>query len=210
MKINEMEQLVGIQKKNIRFYEEQGLLHPRRNLANGYREYSDADAELLMKIKLLRRLEVPIEEIHRILDGELSLADCIENHRVLLNHRQHSLELVKQICEELPDSIQALEPQQHLTRMETLEQEGNPFMNVSKADVKKKKRSAILSASVMIATMLFWDGLILCANHYDPIPWGFVAILILMPGAVVVGVLLALKERMKEIDGGEENEALQY
>ena len=39
MKINEVEALVGITKKNIRFYEEQGLLKPGRNSQNGYREY---------------------------------------------------------------------------------------------------------------------------------------------------------------------------
>ena len=37
MKINQVEQLVGITKKNIRFYEEQGLLSPGRNRENGYR-----------------------------------------------------------------------------------------------------------------------------------------------------------------------------
>ena len=37
MKINEVEALVGITKKNIRFYEAQGLLSPRRNSQNGYR-----------------------------------------------------------------------------------------------------------------------------------------------------------------------------
>ena len=34
MKINEVEALVGITKKNIRFYEEQGLLKPGRNLSS--------------------------------------------------------------------------------------------------------------------------------------------------------------------------------
>ena len=39
MKINEVEAQVGITKKNIRFYEDQGLLKPHRNSQNGYREY---------------------------------------------------------------------------------------------------------------------------------------------------------------------------
>ena len=56
MKINEAEQIVGIAKKNIRFYEEQGLLRPGRNKENGYRIYSQADAQTLLKIKLLRQL----------------------------------------------------------------------------------------------------------------------------------------------------------
>ena len=40
MKINEVEALVGIPKKNIRFYESEGLLKPERS-SNGYRDYSE-------------------------------------------------------------------------------------------------------------------------------------------------------------------------
>ena len=47
MKINEVEAQVGVTKKNIRFYEEQGLLKPGRNLQNGYREYGDREVEQL-------------------------------------------------------------------------------------------------------------------------------------------------------------------
>ena len=36
MKINQVEELVGITKKNIRFYEDQGLISPERNRDNGY------------------------------------------------------------------------------------------------------------------------------------------------------------------------------
>ena len=43
MKINEVEALVGITKKNIRFYEAEGLLAPRRNSENGYRDYGEAE-----------------------------------------------------------------------------------------------------------------------------------------------------------------------
>ena len=53
MKINEVEQLVGVTKRNIRFYEKEGLLSPGRT-DNGYRDYGDADVEALRKIKLLR------------------------------------------------------------------------------------------------------------------------------------------------------------
>ena len=56
MKINEVEALVGITKKNIRFYEEQGLLKPGRNSQNGYREYGEPEVELLRQIKLLRKI----------------------------------------------------------------------------------------------------------------------------------------------------------
>ena len=44
MKINEVEAAVGVTKKNIRFYEEEGLITPSREPGNGYRSYSQADA----------------------------------------------------------------------------------------------------------------------------------------------------------------------
>ena len=37
MKINEVEAAVGVTKKNIRFYEEEGLITPGREPGNGYR-----------------------------------------------------------------------------------------------------------------------------------------------------------------------------
>ena len=55
LKINEVESLVGITKKNIRFYEEKGLLSPRRNSENGYRDYGEEEVAVLRRIKPLRR-----------------------------------------------------------------------------------------------------------------------------------------------------------
>ena len=82
MKINEVESLAGITKKNIRFYEEQGLLSPRRNPENGYRDYGDEEVQVLRRIKLLRKLDVPIEEIRLMLQG---------THTVGVEMRGHSL-----------------------------------------------------------------------------------------------------------------------
>ncbi|MCR5229198.1 MAG: MerR family transcriptional regulator, partial [Solobacterium sp.] len=52
MKINQVEELTGITRKNIRFYEEEGLISPKRNPANGYREYSLQDVDHLNRIRL--------------------------------------------------------------------------------------------------------------------------------------------------------------
>ena len=71
MKIYQVEELVGITKKNIRFYEEQGLLNPKRNPENDYREYSLEDVRVLEKIKLLRKLSIPIEEIRLLQKGRI-------------------------------------------------------------------------------------------------------------------------------------------
>ncbi|MDE7318096.1 MAG: MerR family transcriptional regulator, partial [Lachnospiraceae bacterium] len=43
MNIQELEKRTGITKQNIRFYERKGLLCPKRNTANNYREYTEED-----------------------------------------------------------------------------------------------------------------------------------------------------------------------
>ena len=58
MKIKQVEELVGITRKNIRFYEEQGLLSVER-AENGYREYSLKDVKRLQEIRFLRKLLSP-------------------------------------------------------------------------------------------------------------------------------------------------------
>ena len=60
MKIKQVEELVGITRKNIRFYEEQGLLNVER-AENGYREYHTADIARLQEIKLFRKMDISIE-----------------------------------------------------------------------------------------------------------------------------------------------------
>ena len=88
MKIYQVEELVGITKKNIRFYEDEGLLNPKRNPQNDYRDYSLEDVHRLERIKLLRKLSVPIEEIRLLLDGKGSFKSCrIPRNRMPLQRR---------------------------------------------------------------------------------------------------------------------------
>lgn len=76
MKIKEIEQRTGIARANIRFYESKGLLHPERQ-GNNYRDYSEGDVETLRKIILLRRLDMSIEDIQAVLNGELALQEAV-------------------------------------------------------------------------------------------------------------------------------------
>mgnify|MGYP001382523719 CR=1 FL=1 len=95
MKINEVEAAVGVTKKNIRFYEEEGLITPSREPGNGYRSYSQADVERLRRIKLLRKLDVPLAEIREMLEGQKTLAEGmgqqLERHPPQGSGRSHRL-----------------------------------------------------------------------------------------------------------------------
>ena len=75
MKIKQVEELVGITRKNIRFYEEQGLLNVER-AENGYREYHTADIARLQEIKLFRKMDISIEEMRALFEKRKSLQFC--------------------------------------------------------------------------------------------------------------------------------------
>lgn len=213
MKINQVEQAVGITKKNIRFYEDQGLVHPSRNLENGYRDYSEEDISILLKIKLLRKLSIPIDEIRRMQENRLSLPDCMMRHMICLDHEAKNLALIKEMCEELSrreESLLSLDASDYLIKMQQLEEGGTRFMDIGRKDRKKKKYGPLLAALVMILLMSALIMIFFWGNSVDPIPPGLLLFFIAIPLAVIIGVLLALRERFKEIEGGEENEAAKY
>lgn len=69
MLINEVCGLTGLTKKAIAYYEEQGLIEPKKN-SNGYREYSVDDIALLNEISLYRKLDIAIKDIKAILKSK--------------------------------------------------------------------------------------------------------------------------------------------
>ena len=139
MKINEVEALVNITKKNIRFYEEQGLLSPQRNTENGYRNYSEEDVQVLRQIKLLRKLGVPIEEIRHMLTGVHTVGDGMRRHLVSLEREKQNLEHSIAFCRNLQSmdtSISLLETEKFLSEMDELEKSGTTFKNKQISDIR--------------------------------------------------------------------------
>lgn len=97
MTIKEIEELTGMARANIRFYENEGLISPNRN-ANGYRDYSMQDAEILQKIKLLRSLHISLEEIKALHTGKHRLSDTLEQHIKHLAKQKTELDYAQRIC----------------------------------------------------------------------------------------------------------------
>lgn len=108
MKINEAEQVLGITKANIRFYEKEGLISPSRT-ENGYREYSEADIRQLKQIVILRKLGIPVQQIGDILDGALPLQEALEENIASLNAQidalNGALAMTKQLRQENRDTL---------------------------------------------------------------------------------------------------------
>lgn len=212
MKINEVEQQVGVTKKNIRFYEQQGLLHPKRNSENGYREYDEADVNCLKKIKLLRKLSMPIEEIRRIQSGELLLMDALNRQLIVLEREKANLAETSGLCRLILEDnnlYQNLSPDKYLERMMEMEEKGTKFRNVS-SDTIRKKRGSILAAIFFILIMAALIGTMVWGYTQDPIPNLLFGLFLLIPLFIICAVIVALLQRIKELEGGEEDVARKY
>ena len=213
MKIKQVEELVGITRKNIRFYEERGLLSVER-AENGYREYSLKDVKRLQEIRFLRKLFIPIEDMREVFEGKKSLTSCLEYQVEKMEREKKNLTQVQEFCETLLQeklTLEELDAEACLERMEQLEKEGTNFMNIQKTDVHKKKiRGAFLGAGIMLVLMAGTVGMILWGNSVDPLPIGWLLFLIAIPVAFVIAILVALRARLNEIKGGEEDEASKY
>ena len=213
MKIKQVEELVGITRKNIRFYEDQGLLNVER-AENGYREYHQEDVIRLQEIKLFRKMDISIEEMKLLFEKKKSLQICLEQHLKELDHRKEGLSKMQDMCERLileHRSLESLNAEDCLEEIEQMEKEGAKFMNVNKTDVHKKKRTgAIVGAAVMTVLMLVTIIIVFWANAQDPIPLGLLLLIAGIPAVIIAGTLIALAGRMKEIEGGEEDEASKY
>lgn len=96
MTIREMEERSGIDRANIRYYEKEGLLSPDRR-ANGYRDYSEEDLEMLLKIKLLRSLQITLEEIRQMQDGVIGLPDVLSRNLTDLKNVSRELQTAQEI-----------------------------------------------------------------------------------------------------------------
>lgn len=213
MKIKQVEELVGITSKNIRFYENQGLLTPER-AENGYREYHEQNIETLKKIKLLRKLGISVEEIRAVLNHSRSLEDCLEKHLTVLEKERENRLNMQRLSDAIlqqRDSIDTLNTNEWLDEMEKLEKEGVDFVNVSKIDIRmKKKMGAVIGGAVMIVLMLAMIGFFLWANSQETLPVGILIVFLGIPVIVIICIIVALRSRIREIEGGEEDEAAKY
>ena len=217
MKINEVESLVGITRRNIRFYEKEGLLAPVRNSQNGYREYGGAEVEALKQIKLLRKLGVPLDEIRRMQTGGGTVGDGMRRHLITLERERQDLDQAMELCRRMKDQevrLTDLDAELWLKEMEDLERKGTTFQNKQRGDVRVRRYvPPALAAVIMIALMAGVIALFVWAFTIDPAaapPIAVMAVLVAVPAVVILGIVLALVQRWREIRRGEEDEARKY
>ena len=120
MTIKEIETLSGLPRANIRYYESEGLITPRR-AENGYRDYSQADADTLLRIKLLRALGLTIEQLKTLACGEAALDAVLAERLQAMQQEQHALGRAEQVAEQLRQAkvdYQTLDAERYLAELE--------------------------------------------------------------------------------------------
>lgn len=104
MTIKEIENITGLARSNIRFYEKEKLISPVRNASNGYREYSEEDIKIIKKVAYLRTLGISVENIRRLSNKEVDLYEVIEEQKQNLEQQLSDLENAKIMCERMLSS----------------------------------------------------------------------------------------------------------
>ncbi len=66
MRIGELSKHTGVSIRMLRYYEEQGLLEPKRN-ASGYRDFAQEDVRTIERIQMLSLAGMNLTTIHQFL-----------------------------------------------------------------------------------------------------------------------------------------------
>ena len=214
MFINEVCHIVGLSRKSIRYYEENGLLSPKRNTENDYRMYTEEDIRKLKIIKFLRELDVPIRELKMLNEGTLTLQECMESRIYKIKEQEEKYLKVKEMCmeiEESNDTFSNIDITQYFQSMNTLNKEGFTMRDVRRSK-RKKITGAVLSSLIFGSFFIFLVSIITYfqVTEADKIPWLVYAFLMFLFGFPIVGIIVNLVNRIKEINGGEEDEASKY
>ncbi len=173
MGIKEVEKQTGISSQNIRFYERQGLLSPERNPENGYRMYGEEEVEQLKRIKLFRKLDMPVEDIRRLFSGEQSLQEALTAQRKREQDEKKHLEAVLKFYGRIRETeLDELQAEKYLRDMEEMERRGSVFAELAEdfiavAGAQAKREFSFRPDTMCMNSREFTDALCQYAREND-------------------------------------------
>ena len=100
MQLSALCKVCGLTKKAVEYYVDQQLVQPQI-LDNGYRDFSQQDAEVLKKVATLRRLGLSVQTIRTILFSETqpALLQAVQQKSILLDAEQGQLLLLRRLAD---------------------------------------------------------------------------------------------------------------
>ncbi len=117
--INKLAKMAGVSTRTLRWYDECGLLKPRRISSNGYRVYGQSEIDRLQQIMFYRELGVELSEIGHILSSSDfdGLAALQSHYEALCSRREQINVLIKNV----ENSIKAMKGENTMSDNEKFE-----------------------------------------------------------------------------------------
>ena len=171
----------------------------------------------MRRIKLLRKLDVPLADIREMLEGRKTLAEGMAQQLERLSTRRKDLNEAIGFCEMLEKdtvSLNELDVEQTLARLAAREEQGVTFVNIERTDQKTRRiRGACIGAALFVTMMAFVMAIMGWAIYTDPQdapPLPLLVVMFGIPAGCIVGTLKVLLDRIEEIGKGEEDAYRNY
>lgn len=132
MTIKEVEELLEIPRASVRFYEKEGLISPTRGF-NSYRDYSEQDVANLKKIIIFRKLGISVDDIKKLLNGQVSLEEQLSSNIVELKKTIYELEGAINVCEMMQKqsiTMDKFDENYYWDKIHAEEKAGNKFIDI--------------------------------------------------------------------------------
>jgi DNA-binding transcriptional MerR regulator len=93
--INRLAKLAGVSTRTLRYYDEIGLLSPKRMSSNSYRVYEQEDVDILQQTLFYRELGIPLEKIRSIIwSKDYDRVAALRGHLSALEAEKKRIELL--------------------------------------------------------------------------------------------------------------------
>ncbi|WP_153504128.1 MerR family transcriptional regulator [Cumulibacter manganitolerans] len=122
--VGKVAETFGVTVRTLHHYDEIGLLAPSARSGAGYRLYTDADLARLQQIVVYRRLEIPLETIRELLDGDESAIEHLRRQRATVMSR---LDELQELVGAIDHALEKQMSNEKLTATEMRELFGDAF-----------------------------------------------------------------------------------
>lgn len=93
--INKLAKMAAVSTRTLRYYDEFGLLSPKRISSNGYRIYTQKEVDQLQHILFYRELGLSLDEIKKIISSsEFDATSALHTHLSALLNKRHQLDIL--------------------------------------------------------------------------------------------------------------------
>jgi DNA-binding transcriptional MerR regulator len=140
--VKQLSKMAGITPRTLHYYDEINLLKPSRVGDNGYRYYGEEALLRLQQILLYRQLDLPLDDIRRILGRrDFDVLDALESHKDELRRR---IARMQRLVNTVDDTILHLKGKKEMSTNQLFK----AFTDEEQAEMEKEAMQLYGEASV--------------------------------------------------------------